>query len=103
MKKERSYLADSSFLIDLFEGKEIAVRKWKNADRVISSILCFYELNKLARFDEEKLLENTLVELNQRDVQKASKIYRKLKKNGEMIGQINILIGAQLSTETAPL
>ncbi|MFB6145286.1 MAG: type II toxin-antitoxin system VapC family toxin [Candidatus Nanohaloarchaea archaeon] len=95
MKKEKSYFADSSFLIDLVQENKNAVKIAKNSELIVTSILCVYELSKLIDFDKKKLEQNKIVKPTIEEVQKAGEIYRDLKQRGEMVNQIDILISSQ--------
>ena len=95
MKKERTYFADSSYLIDLTREKSEALDIQED-NSIITGLIGVYELGKLSDLTVEQIRAGNQVEtVNSKDIQKAVNIYRELKAKGEMINQLNILIAAQ--------
>jgi len=95
MKKERTYFADSSYLIDLTREKSEALDIQED-NSIITGLIGVYELGKLSDLTVEQIRAGNQVEtVNSKDIQKAVNIYGELKAKGEMINQLNILIAAQ--------
>jgi predicted nucleic acid-binding protein len=95
IKFVENYFADSSFLIDLSKGEEETLNYVDNGENISTSILCVYELCKLSHFDPSQLNPRILKKVELRDVEKAGKIFRDLRYQGDMINQSDILIAAQ--------
>ncbi|PSH02454.1 MAG: PIN domain nuclease [Nanohaloarchaea archaeon QH_8_44_6] len=95
MKSEKNYFADSTFLIDLAKGVKEAKSIRKKAKIISTSKLCVYELAKFSELDLDKVDENKTEHLELGDIRKAGDIYRELRRRGEMINQIDILIASQ--------
>ena len=95
MEKEKIYFADSSYLIDLTREREEALRL-QATNKIITSLICVYELGKLSDLTAEEIIADNQVEaLNLEDIQHSIDIYRTLKKKGEMVNQLDVLIAAQ--------
>lgn len=92
---EKHYFADTSFLIDLFNEEETAVKILKEADSLVTGSTVLYELSKIANFDKKQFLENKIFNLTTEDAEKGAQMYRELSKRGEKIGEIDYLIAAQ--------
>ena len=92
---EKHYFADTSFLIDLFNGEERAVEIMRDADSISTGTLVIYELSKISSFDRDKLENGRIKELDSDDAIRASELYRCLSEKGEKIGEIDYLIAAQ--------
>jgi len=92
---EKHYFADTSFLIDLFNGEERAVEIMRDADSISTGTLVIYELSKISSFDRDKLENGRINELDSDDAIRASELYRRLSEKGEKIGEIDYLIAAQ--------
>ncbi|MDY7083234.1 MAG: PIN domain-containing protein [Halobacteria archaeon] len=91
------YFLDTSFLIDLINGKDTAVEVHDEirGDEKTGTV-CLYELSKFAGFDAQKFDDKEVVPLSSGDANEAGKIYRELKKNGEKAGEIDALIGGMV-------
>ena len=98
MRKEK-YFLDTSFLLDLMKEKKEAVkihRKIKGDE--FTGTPCLYELSKFAQFDVYEFLKNNeVLKFGPKDAKIAGKIYQKLAKKGQLIGEIDIIIAGMVS------
>lgn len=87
------YFLDSSFIIDLINEKEEALKlHQKIKGKEVTGTINLYELLKFS--DITKLLSGKeLIPLKKEDATEASRIHQSLKKRGELIADIDILIG----------
>jgi len=85
--REKKLYADTSFLIDLFNGREEAVHIFDEAESIVTGSICVYELSKIAEFDRSKLKGNTILDLGNGDVRQAAGFYRDLFEGGERSGE----------------
>ena len=95
--REKTLYADTSFLIDLFNGRKEAVHILDEAESIVTGSVCVYELSKIAEFDRSKLKGNTILDLGKGDVRQAAGFYRDLSERGEKIGEVDYLIAGQVS------
>jgi len=99
MKSGRSYFADSTFLVDLMNGRNEAVKIIENSEVIASSSLCLYELGRKASFKTENIGGDRFKEFDRRDAEKAFHIHRELAEGGEKISSIDTMIAAQAINE----
>lgn len=89
----KTYYADSSFIIDLMNGKDSAVEKLNSIENLVTGTPVIYEMNKFPGFDAD--FSQKVIELNTQDAEKAAETWRKLDSEGERIGEIDHIIAGQ--------
>ncbi len=91
----KNYLLDSSFIIDLIKEESKAIEIHNDiSKRALTSVICFYELSRYSGIISEKISEKEIVPFEKKDALEAANIYRELEKNERMIGETDIMIGA---------
>ncbi len=103
MKEEKIYFADTSFLIDMIHEREETIELIETAEKVITSALCAYELNKKIRFDFSSIDEAFIRPFRVEDAEEASRLSRKMERKGEKINEIDYLIAAQARNTGIPV
>jgi predicted nucleic acid-binding protein len=103
MKKERSYFADTSFLIDLARENKKAVKLFSKSENIITGSICIFELGRKLEFNIDQINANTIIDFRPDDAEKAYKLYRKQLSEGEMVNNIDYLIAAQAINLQKPL
>ena len=89
----KSYLLDTSFLIDLMKQHPGALSihdQIKGKER--TSIICAYELAKYSEEAAQVILKKDTVPFEKSDALEAAKIFRKLRGIGKMIPELDIMI-----------
>ena len=95
MKNEKSYFADTSFLIDLIRENEEAVEIAENCNNIVTSSICVFELGRKVDFDLGNVTEKAIIDFRPKDAEKAYQLYRKGIEKGENINNIDYLLAAQ--------
>jgi len=90
----KDYFLDTSFLIELSKEKQTAINKHKEIKgNQVTGTPCIYELSKFTQFNYQELFgSKEVLQLKPQDAATAGKIYYQLKKQGELIGEIDLLI-----------
>jgi tRNA(fMet)-specific endonuclease VapC len=113
--KEIKYCLESSFIIDLLSAKTNAIQvyeKIKNAPLTIASIasVVFFEIirgreqkpEKIQMFEQFKR-KLTILPFGEREAEEANKIERAIRKKGQSITPLDLLIGATAKANDAIL
>lgn len=105
MKNVKNYFLDTSFLLDLMKENDKAIEIHKKIKgRELTGTPCLYELAKFAQFDvSEFFRKNEVLEFDEQDAELAGEIYRKLEREGELIGEIDIIISGMVSNRNLVL
>lgn len=92
---ENSFLADTSFLIDLEDGRLEAVELLER-ENITTGALCIFELQKLGSNESiEEIGKKWIHDLTVEDADKAAEIHRKISNRDQNINTIDCLIAAQ--------
>lgn len=93
----KTYFLDTSFLIDLAIAREEALDLHEDIKgKEVTGTVCLYELMKFTE-KIDPLLRKELVPLEGDDAAEASRIYRRLKSEGKLIADLDILIAGMTS------
>lgn len=89
----KKYLLDTSFLIDLMKRHQKALSthniiKGKES----TSVICAYELSKYSESAALAILKKDTIPFDKTDASEAASIFRKLRSDGEMIPEMDIMI-----------
>lgn len=88
------YLLDTSFLIDLLNGeKRVEEPHEMTKGEQATSTVCVYELSKFDGFDVSSVNDKSVLRFSPDDAARAGNVYRRLKKEGEPIGETDSMIG----------
>jgi len=87
------YLLDTSFLIDLMNGEERATRVHEQTKGEQStSTVCVYELAKFEGFEGSYLENKSVLPFSPEDAERAGEVFRRLRSDGEPIGETDSMI-----------
>lgn len=87
------YLLDTSFLIDLMKGEGNAKRLHeKTKGEQSTSTVCVYELAKFEDFDGSYLANKSVLPFSSEDADRAGDVFRRLRRDGEPIGETDSMI-----------
>ena len=89
----KGYLLDTSFLIDLMKQNPNALAvhsRIKGKER--TSVLCAYELFKYSKTAAQLILKKDTIPFEKNDTFEAARIFRKLRRAGNIIPEIDIMI-----------
>lgn len=94
MKSEKSYLLDTSFLIDLVNREDSALdvhEKIRGTE--VTATVCVYELSKFSRFDpNERFGGKEVLDFTVDDAAEAGKVYRETSADGKRLSEMDALI-----------
>lgn len=89
----KRYLLDTSFLIDLMKKHPEALSIHQLIKgKVSTSMICAYELSKYSESAAKAIFKKETIPFDKNDALEASSIYRRLKADGEMIPEMDIMI-----------
>jgi len=94
MKEEKTYFADTSFLIDLMNNREEAIEIFEKSDLIVTGTISLFELEKKHKVNTEEV-KDSVERFNISDAEKSSELHRELEKEGDKINQIDYLIASQ--------
>lgn len=98
MRNVKDYFLDTSFLVDLIRKNREAVRVHEKIEgHEVTGTPCIYELAKFTDFDaSEAFAGNEVLQYTQGDAEASGNVYYKLKDNGDLIGEIDIIIAGMV-------
>ena len=101
----KDYFLDTSFLIDLVNKKEDAIRKHKEIKgQEVTGTPCVYELSKFAQFDVSDLFfAKELLDFTIKDARSAGEIYRRLRKRGKALSEMDLIIAGMVRNRNLTL
>lgn len=94
----KDYFLDTSFLVDLIRNDREAVRVHeKMRGHEVTGTPCIYELAKFSKLDiSEAFAGNEVLRYTQGDAEASGSIYCKLKDDGDLIGEIDVIIAGMV-------
>lgn len=101
---DETYFADSSFLLDLLDGKDSAIAVHNRLDgRIVTGSVCLHELAAHTDIDLDTFETNIVVDYTREDARKAKEITEELEERGQDVNQHVVMIAAQALNHDASL
>lgn len=101
----KDYFLDTSFLVDLINEKEVAVKKHESIKgQEVTGTPCVYELSKFTQFDLSDLFfAKEVLKFSIEDAETAGEIYYQLKEEGDNLAEIDTIIAGMVSNRDLTL